>query len=262
MQPKQKTGCKVMNIDPKSYRAKAFNKRVRFIVLHYTAGNFADSISALTGMNVSSHYLIPDITDKTYLNAGFNDMRIFNLVDEQDRAWHAGVSAWDNRSNINDTSIGIEIVNEASFHDGKFTFPPFQDSQIDAVISLVTSLLSRYPDVTPINVIGHSDIAPGRKTDPGPRFPWKKLYDKGIGAWYDENTKNEFVKIYKNNLPDKKTIISMLKTYGYNTDTANTDTGFKNLIQSLQLHFRQSDFSGKADVETIAILAALNKKYR
>ena len=99
-------------IDYNSYRSVAsFGHRVRFLVLHYTAQNFADSVKSLTGKSVSAHYLVPDPSEATYQAAGFSGVRIFNLVDENERAWHAGTSQWGTRSNINDTSIGIEIVN-------------------------------------------------------------------------------------------------------------------------------------------------------
>lgn len=115
-------------------------------------------------------------------------MRIFNLVEENERAWHAGASAWATRRNLNDTSIGVEIVNLATEDKGVFTFPPYNPIQIAAVKELAANILQRYPDITPVNVVGHSDIAIGRKSDPGAAFPWKELYDAGIGAWYDEPT--------------------------------------------------------------------------
>lgn len=251
----------MINIDHTSFRSRAFDRRVRFLVLHYTAGNFAASVAALTGENVSSHYLVPNLKDKTYIDAGFKELRIFNLVDESERAWHAGVSSWGNRNNINDTSIGIEIVNEASFQNGEFTFPPYPAEQIQVVMALVKNILERYPYISPTNVIGHSDIAPGRKTDPGPYFPWKELYDAGLGAWYDEETKNDFLVKFRKKIPERAVIVKMLKDYGYNTRNLEASHGFKDLIQSFQLHFRPQDCNGKADSETMAILAALLKKY-
>ena len=155
-----------------SYRAKAFNNRIRFLILHYTAANFSSSIGALTGPNVSAHYLIPDISDPTYIKAGFTDQQIFSLVDENHRAWHAGVSQWAERSNLNDTAIGIEVVNQATDDQGKFTFPPYHPQQIAAIEQLAKDILKRYPDITPRNVLGHSDISIGRKSDPGAAFPW------------------------------------------------------------------------------------------
>ncbi|XAO71961.1 MAG: N-acetylmuramoyl-L-alanine amidase [Acetobacteraceae bacterium] len=106
-----------------------FNNRQRFLVLHYTAGNFASSIAALTGPLVSVHYIVPDETDPSYRAAGYTDTKIFNLVDEKDRAWHAGISYWRGRNNLNDSSIGIEIVNLASDDHGVFTFPPTRRSK-------------------------------------------------------------------------------------------------------------------------------------
>lgn len=155
-------------IDYNSYRSvKGFSRRVRFLVMHYTAIDFKASVTALTGSSVSTHYLIPDPSEKTYIDAGFKDMRIFNLVDENERAWHAGVSSWSGRSNLNDTAIGIETVNLATENNNIFIFPPYNPEQIEAIKALATNILQRYPDITPTNVVGHSDIAPGRKSDPG-----------------------------------------------------------------------------------------------
>ncbi|MDP2570371.1 N-acetylmuramoyl-L-alanine amidase [Photobacterium damselae subsp. piscicida] len=111
-------------IDYNSYRSvKGFNRRIRFIVMHYTAADFFSSIKLLAGDGgVSAHYLVPNPTEKNYINSGFKDMRIFNLVDESNRAWHAGISHWQGRSSLNDTSIGIEIVNLAKYEHGEFIF--------------------------------------------------------------------------------------------------------------------------------------------
>ncbi|WP_260961650.1 N-acetylmuramoyl-L-alanine amidase [Pseudomonas citri] len=250
-------------IDNSRYRSrKGYNSRIRFLVFHYTAGNFSSSVNALTGASVSAHYLIPDITDPSYLNAGFKDQQIFNLVDESQRAWHAGVSSWGGRSNLNDTSIGVEIVNLASDHQGQFTFPPYEARQIEAIEDLALDILKRYPDISPVNVVAHSDIAAGRKSDPGPMFPWQALYAKGIGAWFDAPTQKAYTQAYQcNGLPTREQLLGLFKKYGYDTSAAATGAGFQRLVRAFQLHFRPANHDGVMDIETAANLAALVKKY-
>ncbi|WP_039055984.1 N-acetylmuramoyl-L-alanine amidase [Enterobacter sp. Bisph1] len=249
-------------IDFNSYRSvKGFNRRVRFLVMHYTALDFKESVAALTGSSVSAHYLVPDPTDESYIAAGFTDMRIFNLVDENERSWHAGVSSWAGRTNLNDTAIGIENVNLASDSGGEFVFPPYNPVQIDAIKQLAANILQRYPDITPTNVVAHSDIAPGRKSDPGAAFPWKALYDAGIGAWYDDATMQQYLAQFCQSLPAEADIVARLKTYGYDTSNAETESGYQALIRAFQLHFRQQKYDGVVDAETAAIIYALVDKY-
>lgn len=251
------------SIDYSSYRSKkGYNNRVRFLVFHYTAANFSSSVNALTGPSVSTHYLIPNITDPSYLKAGFKEQQIFNLVDENQRAWHAGVSSWGNRNNLNDTSIGVEIVNLATDNQGQFTFPPYHPQQIEAIEYLTLNILKRYPDISPVNVVGHSDIAAGRKSDPGPMFPWQTLYAKGIGAWFDEPTQKAYMQAYQcNGLPAREQLLGLFKKYGYDTSAAATGAGFQRLVRAFQLHFRPTKYDGSMDIETAANLAALVKKY-
>ncbi|WP_259051159.1 N-acetylmuramoyl-L-alanine amidase [Klebsiella sp. BIGb0407] len=250
-------------IDRNSYRAvRNFGERVRFLVIHFTAANFKKSVELLTQGGVSAHYLIPDPSDPSYREKGNTDIKILNLVDEKDRAWHAGVSFWRGRNNLNDTSIGVEIVNLATDDgQGHFTFPPFHPQQITAVKQLAANIIQRYPDISPVNVIGHSDIAPGRKSDPGAAFPWQQLSEAGAGAWYDESTKVKYTTQFSQTMPSTDDIISKLKTYGYDVAGVTRPSGLKDLIRAFQLHFRPADYSGKIDVETAAILYALVEKY-
>ncbi|MGO4308636.1 N-acetylmuramoyl-L-alanine amidase [Pseudomonas sp. KB_15] len=250
-------------INYNQYRsARSFNSRIRFLVLHYTAANFSSSVSALTGPNVSAHYLIPDITDPGYLKAGYTGQETFNLVDETHRAWHAGVSQWGNRSNLNDTSIGIEIVNLATDNKGEFTFPPYHPEQIAAIEQLALNILKRYPDITPTQVLGHSDVSIGRKSDPGPMFPWQALYLKGVGAWFDATTRDEYLCQYNTSgVPARSELLGLFKSYGYDVSGASTEGGFQQLARAFQMHFRPENFDGKMDAQTAANLKALVVKY-
>jgi len=254
---------RITPVDYNSYCAvRSFSSRVRFIVMHYTAADFKTSVNLLTRGAASAHYLVPDPSDPSYLETGNKDVKIFNLVDEKDRAWHAGVSSWRGRNNLNDTSIGIEIVNQAKYGGyGKFIFPQFNPQQISAVKELATNIIQRYPDISPVNVVGHSDIAPGRKSDPGAAFPWKQLSEAGIGAWYDESTKAKYMAEFSQRIPAITDIVSKLKAYGYDVAGSEQEGGFKNLVRAFQLHFRPVDYSGEVDVETAAILYALVEKY-
>lgn len=248
-------------IDYNSYRSvKGFGRRVRFLVIHFTSRDFKSSATILTGPSVSAHYLVPDPTDQTYRDAGFKDMRIFNLVDESGRAWHAGVSQWAGRNNLNDTSLGIEIVNLANDYD-EHVYAPYNLEQIDAVKELAANILQRYPDITPTHIVGHSDIALGRKVGPGPAFPWRDFYTVGIGAWYDESTKQRYRAKFCNALPSKVEVLNKLGQYGYATSNAESEGGYVDVLRAFQLHFRPEKYDGVLDVETVAILYALVEKY-
>ncbi|MFJ4375520.1 N-acetylmuramoyl-L-alanine amidase [Pseudomonas japonica] len=250
-------------IDATTYRtATAYNKRVRFLVLHYTAIDFATSIRALTRGASSAHYLIPDPDDASYRAAGHCQPVIFNLVDEADRAWHAGVSQWAGRSNLNDSAIGIEIVNLARDEGGVFTFPDYHPWQIDALKQLALDILARYPDITPRQVVGHSDVSPGRKSDPGARFPWRTLYEAGVGAWFDEGTRAAYADRFHNQgLPPRDAVIRAFMQYGYGVEGTLDERAFSALVRAFQLHFRSERYDGVLDVETCARLYALNEKY-
>lgn len=249
-------------IDASTYRSKAFNRRVRFLVLHYTAVNFNGSINALAkGGQVSAHYLIPDPSDTSFMAAGFDTMRTFSLVDEGERAWHAGVSAWAGRSNLNDTAIGIELVNPASVSNGQFVFPPYHPQQVEALTQLSQAILQRYPDITPTRVLGHSDIAIGRKSDPGAAFPWQALHQAGVGAWYEDARKTHYQQQFATCMPQMKAVLDKLRTYGYSFPVSPDPVQVRALLRAFQLHFRPSNFDGALDVETAAIAFALVERY-
>ena len=141
------------------------------IVLHYTGmptGGAALERLRDPAAKVSSHYLVEE------------DGRVFRLVPEERRAWHAGVSFWKGRRDINTASIGIEIVNPGH----EFGYRPFPDAQVAAVIALVADIRTRWT-VEDAQIVGHSDVAPDRKDDPGELFPWKRLAQAGHGLWVE-----------------------------------------------------------------------------
>ena len=246
------------------YSASSCDQRIRFLVLHYTAEPFARALQSLR-YKLSAHYLVPDPKDSTYQDIhGNNQLEIFRLVHESDRAWHAGISGWEDRIHINDQSIGIEIVNLASYKEATgFDFPEYNNQQIDAVIQLCLSILKRYPDIRPTRIVGHADIAPGRKQDPGPAFPWYRLHQHGIGAWYQRSVKDKYLHLYqKHGLPDTAEVQHLLRTYGYAIKVSGIEDHYTlQCIQALQMHFRPQKYDGQLDLETAAILSALIERY-
>lgn len=237
----------------------AHNSRLRFLILHYTAEDNPTSLKVLTGNEVSAHYLVmkppPVIAGKPV---------VLSLVPESERAWHAGVSHWNTRSNLNDSSVGIEIVNRG-YCDRMLrrVWYPFDRQQIKLVKKLARGIIQRY-GITPDNVLGHSDIAPQRKSDPGPLFPWQELAKAGIGAWPDPILVSQF--LAGRNPGDAVSVKSLqvlLAKYGYDIPQNSVlDDKTKRVISAFQMHFRPLDFSGKPDAQTQAIAESLVYQYR
>lgn len=243
-----------------SIHATAYNHRVRFLVLHYTADDRASrALHVLTGPHVSAHYLIgPDPATRN----GAPIVR--QLVPENERAWHAGASHWAGRSHINDSSIGIEIVNPGPVSAPRKTrhWPSYSAAQIRAVIALARDIVARY-DIKPANVVGHSDISPGRKIDPGPAFPWHRLFEAGIGAWPDSIRVSRYYQHFADDPPKTAAIQSHLARYGYEVPvTGRLDTRTKTVIRAFQMHFRPDTVTGMPDADTLARLWALDAQYR
>ncbi|WP_342228071.1 N-acetylmuramoyl-L-alanine amidase [Rickettsiella endosymbiont of Rhagonycha lignosa] len=355
-----------MNITKDLADPSNYDKRIRSIVLHYTVSDEDDSRETLKHGGVSAHFLIPKV-------AKADGTDVWQCVDEADRAWDAGVSVWQNRSGLNDTSIGIEIINYAyglvqdsgdvlftyqvesllkefilqtlqekdkDFFEllnkeklltaflsdmrrglvpprdreaykekvsselkakykqltkewrekndafqhikqedlyqleqqGKLKWDEFTEHQHLTLVNLLKKLLEdlqikdgdiiRY-QIDPTAIIGHSDIAPGRKQDPGPKFPWKYLAEQGIGAWPDEQMVSTIEKEIKIEYGiDYKWIQDNLRHYGYKIEsTGQFDTQTQDVIRAFQMHFEPEDYSGEPNVKTISILEALIKKY-
>ena len=207
-----------------NFEARPANGPIDMLVIHYTgmaSGRAALNRLCDSAAGVSAHFLIDE------------DGTLYCLVDERARAWHAGQSYWRGHSDINDRSIGVELVNPGH----EFGYRAFPDPQMETLIALAQDLIARHP-IPPRNVVGHSDIAPSRKQDPGELFDWRRLAATGVGLWPEPTTKVD------------GEAAEMLARYGY--DVSSTDT-----ITAFQRHFRQSDITGFADDETTALAAGL-----
>lgn len=239
------------------HQAQAAYPRIKVLVVHYTAGDFDTSLATLTDRQVSAHYLVPA---RPPVHDG--KPRIWQLVPEQQLAWHAGSSFWRGATRINDTSIGIELENRGWQNvAGAKQFAPFEQQQIRALIPLMKSIISSY-NILPQNVVAHADIAPQRKDDPGPLFPWRELAEQGIGAWPDPQR----VAFYLNGRPpyqpvETASLLDLLARYGYDVKPGMTAGQQKRVIMAFQMHFRPTSWSGAADAETQAIAEALLEKY-
>jgi N-acetylmuramoyl-L-alanine amidase len=231
-----------------SYVAKGQSPRVKFIVLHYTVSDKPSSIKILTQQQVSAHYLVTNDADPV----------IYGLVPETEQAWHAGISSWKGFTNLNTSSVGIEIVN-AGWKDtpaGRI-YAPFPQSQVDSVIALVKDIAQRY-HVPPENVLGHSDVAPGRKQDPGPMFPWKQLADQGLAVWPDATRVATVRPVFDAQLPDTTWFQRKLHAFGYGIQTTCLfDEQTKNVLSAFQSKFRPANIDGNPDAETATLLEVL-----
>lgn len=244
------------------FPAVAQNFRQKYLILHYTALNDEKSVQVLTQQAVSAHYLVNNLSDN----------EIYQLVDENKRAYHAGVSAWRKDKNLNDNSIGIEIVNQGYTVDSTQTrvFAPFEEHQFRKVASLVKDIVTRY-NIAPQYVLAHSDIAPTRKHDPGPTFPWKRLYTEyQVGMWYDEAAVQQFLAANtpesfnsRVNTPGFITEVqTLLQKLGYDiVPTGGWNAENRKVVEAFQYHFRPEVYDGLIDRQTYAILKNLVDKY-
>ena len=228
--------------------AQGQDSRVQFVVVHYTSSDLQQSLQALTDKGVSSHYLI-DAQPPT----------IYRLVDENRRAWHAGNSQWRGRTWLNASSIGIELVNPGFLETPQgrqwFAYPP---AQIDQLIALLKDIQQRHQ--LPIDsVIGHSDIAPQRKVDPGPMFPWKRLADEGLIRWPNAEQVSARQPEFERALPDALWFQQQLATVGFSIQhSGEFDEQTKNVLAAFQMKYRPARFDGEADAQTAAMLVVLN----
>lgn len=238
-------------------QAQAAYPRIKVLVIHYIADDFDSSLATLTDKQVSSHYLVPAVPPR------YNGKpRIWQLVPEQELAWHAGISAWRGATRLNDTSIGIELENRGwQKSAGVKYFAPFEPAQIQALIPLAKDIIARY-HIKPENVVAHADIAPQRKDDPGPLFPWQQLAQQGVGAWPDAQRVNFYLAGRAPHTPvDTASLLELLARYGYDVKPDMTPREQRRVIMAFQMHFRPTLYNGEADAETQAIAEALLEKY-
>ncbi|MGM4986825.1 N-acetylmuramoyl-L-alanine amidase [Tardiphaga sp. 841_E9_N1_2] len=215
------------------------------IVLHYTGmpdpeGAIARLCSA--GTDVSAHYIV------------LEDGRIVQTVPEAKRAWHAGVGFWAGEEDINSCSIGIEIINRG--HD--WGYPDFPSRQIAAVTALCRGIMLRH-DLQPHRVLGHSDVSPSRKKDPGEKFPWHSLANSGVGHWVMPApiVRGETMKLGTAG-DDVLALQHALARYGYGIETdGQYNAPTMEVVTAFQRHFRPERVDGLVDHSTLTTLQAL-----
>jgi len=235
----------VIEQGPGSLGSEPRKEPVTCLILHHTAGSLPSSLDILQGKDpkhkVGVHYLVTDEPKP----------RVIRLVPENLAAYHAGKSGWGKLSNLNQNSIGIEIIN----YDGNVY--PYSDAQAEIIFALCDEIIRRH-DIKPWNVLAHSDIAVGRKVDPGLKFPWAKLASLGIGAWPLPNEVADNLRKKQNLSPNH--VRSLLTAYGYVMEKG--DAGLRLGVESFQRHFRPAKVDGVIDSETVAILEALLRRYQ
>ena len=212
--------------------------KIKYIIIHYTGmQSEGESIKRLTSKKskVSTHYLI----NKKGL--------LIKMVEENKIAWHAGKSRWKNFINLNSQSIGIELVNKGH----RFGYENFSKKQIKKLILLCRFLLKKYK-IKQSNILGHSDIAPLRKIDPGEKFPWTLLSRKKIGKWYKTNRKNKNLNLKKIDI--RNYFFKNLYKIGYRYFDKTKPSGMDpKIIKVFQSRYRQNKVNGRIDVECLQI---------
>lgn len=234
-----------------SHPSANYDSRIQFVVVHYTSASLERSLQLLTHGDVSSHYLIGDDKSGT----------IYKLMDETQRAWHAGESQWQGRTWLNSSSIGIEIVNPGykDTSTGRLWYP-YSEAQIESLITLLKDI-SKRNGISPRHIIGHSDIAPLRKLDPGPLFPWKRLAAEGLGLWPNEQAVARQQAVFNSNpMPEIGWFQAQLARLGYDTpQTGELDVATRHVLAAFQMHYRPARFDGTPDAQTAALLLVLNQ---
>tara|TARA_B100000963_G_C22454496_1_gene592709 strand:+ start:84 stop:791 length:708 start_codon:yes stop_codon:yes gene_type:complete len=226
----------ITNYSPNFSKKNRIKKDIKFVIIHYTGmQSEIESIKRLKSSKykVSCHYLIN------------RKGQIIQMVKDQKIAWHAGKSKWKKFTNLNKLSLGVELVNKGY----QFGYQSFTKNQIKSVIKLCKFLKKKYK-IKKENFLGHSDIAPQRKIDPGEKFPWKKLNKHKIGKWYKEKRLN--FKFEKNK--SEKIFFKNLRKIGYQYfNLKKRNIKDKKIIKSFQQHYLPNNVTGKIDAKTLKI---------
>ena len=232
------------NFDPKKRKIK----QIKFLIFHYTGmKNEKRAIERLTDSDtkVSSHYFIK------------NNGKILNLVPDLYTAWHAGISSWEKYKSLNKYSIGVEISNPGH----NYKYKNFSNKQLKSIIYLSKYLIKKYKIKSKF-ILGHSDVSPDRKIDPGEKFPWSCLYFSNIGIWHDLSQK-ELIKLRNKKLDksDQNKFIKNLYKIGYSKILNKKKIKYvKILTTAYQRRFRQQLINGIIDKECLEISKNLLKK--
>ena len=226
----------ISNLSPNYSKKNRKKKDIKFVIIHYTGmQSEIESVRRLKNpkYKVSCHYLINRKGD------------IIEMVKEKNIAWHAGKSKWKKFINLNNSSIGIELVNKGHRHG----YQNFNKKQIINLINLCKNLKQKYL-IKKENFLGHSDIAPLRKSDPGEKFPWKKLSNYNLGKWYIKDVKNFRVKT--KNIRDE--FFKNLHKLGYRYfSIKKKNLRDKKIIKCFQQHYLPNNVTGKIDEKTFKI---------
>ena len=241
----------ILNYSPSFNPKKRIFEQIKFIIFHYTGmKKESDAINRLTNIQseVSCHYLIK------------NSGEIVKIVPDLYIAWHAGKSSWKNFKSLNKNSIGIEITNSGH----QFGYKKFSKKQILSLLKLSKYLIKKYR-INYKNILGHSDIAPERKKDPGEKFPWEHLSKNKIGLWHTLK-KQELInnRKFRINKIEKEFFFNNLFKIGYSKKIPkelNKDRYLKEVVKTFQRRFRQELIDGKIDRECLLISANLLKRH-
>jgi N-acetylmuramoyl-L-alanine amidase len=234
-----------------THTSKGQDSRALFLVIHYTVADLPQSLHILTEREVSAHYLLTDETPP----------RIYRLVDENRRAWHSGLSGWKGHRLLNASSIGIEIVHPGfrKGPDGEKVFAPFAPTQIDALIPLVRDIVTRH-QIRPERVLGHGEVTPSYKEDPGPTFPWHRLAAAGLVPALPDAVRVAAQRaVYEAALPDAAWFQQQLQQWGFQIErTGLWDEQSRRVMMNFQMRYRPSDHRAEMDAESAALLWVLN----